>query len=125
MAEAFAKQIGAGIIEAESAGTAPADNINPTVRQVMAEIGYDMAGQYPKMLTNEMLDQADIVVTMGCGVDFDAENAATCPAVFVESEDWNLEDPANQPIEKVRQIRDEIKLKVEDLVERIRRNRLP
>lgn len=119
MAEAFAKKLGAGIIAAESAGTEPAEGLNPTAVQAMEEIGYDLSGHYPKVMTPEMVDGADKVITMGCGVNLDdAEHAGgVCPAVFVESEDWGLEDPKGQPMEKVREIRDQIKARVEKLIE--------
>ena len=117
MAEAFAKKLGTGKIEAESAGTAPGGELNPTVVQAMEEIGYDMSGHYSKVMSNEMVDTADRVVTMGCGVNLDeAAEGGTCPAVFVPSEDWGLEDPKGKPIEKVREIRDEIKARVEKLI---------
>lgn len=112
MAEAFAKILGKGKIEAESAGTEPGDALNPAAVAAMEEIGVDMSGHFPKMMTQEMIDSADRTVTMGCGVD-----ATTCPAVFVPSEDWGLEDPKGQPIEKVREIRDEIRRRVAALVE--------
>lgn len=122
MAEAFANRLGAGILEAQSAGTAPADAINPVVVKAMQEIGYDMERQYPKLMTNEMLDTADLVVTMGCGVDLDSarQNGAVCPVVLVESENWNLEDPTGKPIAEIRKIRDQVKTKVEQLVERLK-----
>ncbi|MHB1457881.1 MAG: arsenate reductase ArsC [Armatimonadota bacterium] len=117
MAEAFAKRLGAGKIEAESAGTQPGGELNPAAVQAMEEIGYDMSGHYPKMMTNEMVDTADRVVTMGCGVNLDeAAEDGVCPAVFVPSEDWGLDDPKGKPIEKVREIRDAIKAKVENLI---------
>lgn len=119
MAEAFAKKLGAGVIEAESAGTAPGGELNPTVVQAMEEIGYDMSGHYPKMMTDEMVDTADLVVTMGCGVNLDdLEEGTTCPVVLAPSEDWGLEDPKGKPIEKVREIRNEIKSRVEELISR-------
>lgn len=122
MAEAFANRLGAGVIEAQSAGTAPADAINPIVVQAMHEIGYDMEGQYPKLMTNEMLDMADLVVTMGCGVNLDSaeQDGAVCPVVLVESENWNLEDPKDKSIADVRKIRDQVKTKVEELVEKLK-----
>lgn len=118
MAEAFALKLGEGKILAESAGTQPTDSLNPQAVEAMNEIGYDMAGHHPKLMTQEMLDSADKVITMGCGVnldDMDSESAV-CPAVFVESEDWGLEDPKGQPVEKVREIRDQVKLRVERLI---------
>jgi arsenate reductase len=113
MAEAFAKKLGMGKVFAESAGTQPADGLNPTVVRAMEEIGYDLSGHYPKMLTLDMINSADRIITMGCGVD--AEEV--CPASLVQTEDWGLEDPKGQPIEKVRQIRDQIKARVEKLIE--------
>ena len=112
MAEAFAKRLGADVIEAVSAGTEPAESLNPVVVEAMKEIGYDMSGHYPKLLTPEMAEGADRIVTMGCGMD-----AATCPAAFLPTEDWGLDDPKGQPIETVREIRDQIRRKVEELVE--------
>jgi arsenate reductase len=118
MAEAFANKLGAGKIRAESAGTEPGDGLNPQAIAVMEEIGYDMSGHYPKVMTPEMVESADKVITMGCGVNLDDidHGQPVCPAVFVESEDWGLEDPKGQPIEKVREIRDQIKAKVENLI---------
>ena len=71
MAEAFAKRLGEGKIIAESAGTAPGGDLNPQAVAAMEEIGYDMSGNHPKMITLEMVDSADKVITMGCGVDLD------------------------------------------------------
>lgn len=119
MAEAFAKRLGKGVVEAESAGTAPGGELNPQAVEAMEEIGYDMSGHHPKLMTPEMVDSADLVVTMGCGVNpEDIPDGATCPAVMVRSEDWGLEDPKGKPVERVREIRDEIRLRVEQLVER-------
>lgn len=121
MAEAFAKRLGVGVIAAESAGTLPADAINPVAVDAMKEIGYDMSGQHPKILTDEMANGADLVVTMGCGVDLEeASKGGVCPVVSAPSEDWGLEDPKGKPIDTVRRIRDEIKTRVEDLVRRMR-----
>ena len=119
MAEAFAKRLGEGKIIAESAGTSPGGGLNLQAVAAMEEIGYDMSGHHPKLMTLEMVDSADKVITMGCGVNLDdvGHEAAVCPAVFVESEDWGLDDPRDQPIEKVREIRDQIKARVEKLIE--------
>ncbi len=119
MAEAFAQKLGAGRIIAESAGTEPGDGLNQQAVAVMEEIGYDMSSHSPKVMTSEMVESADKVITMGCGVNLDDidHGGAVCPAVFVESEDWGLEDPKGQPIEKVREIRDLIKARVEKLIE--------
>lgn len=112
MAEAFAKKLGEGRIVAESAGTQPAEGLNPQAVAAMEEIGYDMSGHRPKVMTVEMVDSADRLITMGCGVD-----AETCPAAFVPTEDWGLDDPKDQPIEKVREIRDAIEARVRKLID--------
>ena len=119
MAEAFAQKLGTGRIIAESAGTEPGDGFYQQAVAVMEEIGYDMSSHSPKVMTSEMVESADKVITMGCGVNLDDidHGGAVCPAVFVESEDWGLEDPKGQPIEKVREIRDLIKARVEKLIE--------
>lgn len=117
MAEAFAKKLGKGLLTAASAGTEPGGELNPTALQAMQEIGFDMSGHYPKLMTMEMVENADQIITMGCGVD-----ASTCPAVFVPSEDWGLEDPKGQPIEKVREIRDEIERRVATLIEELEKS---
>lgn len=114
MAEAFARKLGEGKILAESAGTEPGASLNPQAVAAMQEIGYDMSAHYSKVMTNEMVESADRIITMGCGVD-----TKTCPAVFVPSEDWGLEDPKDKTIEKVRDIRDQIKSKVEQLIEEL------
>lgn len=111
MAEAFARRLGEGVLAAESAGTEPGTSLNAAAVAAMEEIGYDMSSHHPKVMTPEMVASADRIITMGCGVD-----AGTCPAVFVPSEDWGLDDPKDQPIEKVRLIRDEIKFRVENLI---------
>ena len=79
--------------------------------QAMKEIGIDIIAQRPKMLTLQMLEDADKVITMGCGVE------GVCPATFVPTEDWQLEDPEGKPIERVRAIRDESETKVKTLLE--------
>lgn len=119
MAEAFAKRLGEGKIIAESAGTAPGGTLNPQAVAAMEEIGCDMSSHHPKMMTLGMVESADKVVTMGCGVNLDdiEHGGAVCPAVFVESEDWGLDDPKGQSIEKVREIRNLIKARVERLIE--------
>ncbi len=110
LAEAFFNHLIKGKALAASAGTNPGAEVNPTVVQAMHEVGIDISQQKTKALTLEMLEKADRVITMGCGIE------EVCPASFVPSEDWALEDPHDQSIEKVRQIRDEIKAKVEVLV---------
>lgn len=116
MAEAFTRRLGAGRVGAESAGTMPVSGLNPAVVEAMAEIGYDLDGHHPKLMTPDMVQSADRIITMGCGVNLDDAEGAACPALFVESEDWGLDDPAGHPVEKVREIRDLIRTKVEALV---------
>lgn len=115
MAEAFFNSIAKGRARGLSAGTQPADHLNPAVVEAMREVGIDISNQKPKLLTPQILDQADKVITMGCG------ESAVCPATFTETEDWGLEDPAGQPIEKVRRIRDEISARIERLLEKLTR----
>jgi len=109
MAEAFLNQIAKGKAVAISAGTQSAAQIDATVVAAMREVGIEIAEQKPKLLTSEMLEGADRVITMGCSVE------KACPASFVPTEDWKLDDPEGRPIEKVRQIRDRIKTKVDEL----------
>jgi protein-tyrosine-phosphatase len=110
MAEAFFNQMAKGKAKGFSAGTQPADRVNPMVVEAMREVGIDVSRRKPKMLTIKMLEDVDRVITMGCSVE------KACPASFVPTEDWELEDPEDKPMEKVRQIRDEIKAKVDELV---------
>jgi protein-tyrosine-phosphatase len=97
-----------GRIDVRSAGSAPADELNPVVVAVMAELGLDLSREFPKPLTDSAVQAADVVVTMGCG---DA-----CP-IFPGKryEDWTLDDPAGQDVETVRRIRDEIDARVQRL----------
>ncbi len=115
MAEAFFSRLAKGRAKAYSAGTQPADWVDPGVVQVMREVGIDISANKPKMLTFEMVEKADRMITMGCG----AEAAAVCPASFIETEDWALDDPHGQPVEQVRRIRDEIERRVTKLVAEI------
>jgi len=115
MAEAFLRRLGAGVAVAESAGTEGGATLNPTVVEAMREIGYDMSGHAPKLLTPDMVQAADRVITMGCGVD-----AESCPALYMQCEDWGLDDPKGRPLEEVRRIRDEVLSRVEKLVEELR-----
>jgi len=109
MAAGFMRTLGAGKIEVLSAGSAPKDSINAIAVEAMAEVGIDIAHNVPKILTPESVQSSDVVITMGCG---DA-----CPFYPGKRyEDWVLEDPAGQGIEKVREIRDEIKRRVEELL---------
>jgi arsenate reductase len=111
MAEAFANRLGKGILEAESAGTIPGGNLNTVAVKAMEELGYDMSAHYPKLMTEDMVQSADKIISMGCGVD-----ASACPVRFLVTEDWGLDDPKGQSLEKVREIRDAIQHKVEELV---------
>lgn len=109
MAAALLDRHAAGMIVVRSAGSAPADTINPAVLEVMAEIGLDLSREFPKPLTTEAVQASDVVITMGCG---DA-----CP--FFPGKrylDWDLEDPAGKDTATVRRIRDEIDTRVRSLL---------
>lgn len=109
MAAALLHHHAGGAVRVTSAGSEPADQINPAVRQVMDEIGIDLSQEFPKRLTTDAVDAADVVITMGCG---DA-----CP-IFPGKRylDWDLEDPAGRGVDAVRPIRDEIDRRVRDLL---------
>jgi arsenate reductase len=109
MAAGLVKLRSEGRIHVRSAGSAPSDEINPAVLEAMEELGIDMAEEFPKPLTDEVVRAADVVITMGCG---DA-----CPIYPGKKyEDWVLDDPAGQDIETVRRIRDELDARVEKLI---------
>ncbi len=109
MAAGYLRHLGAGRVEVLSAGSAPADAINPVAVQAMAEEGIDIATEQPKVLATEAVRASDVVITMGCG--------DTCPFFPGKRyEDWVLDDPAGQGIESVRPIRDEIRRRVEALL---------
>lgn len=109
MAAGFLQHLAGDRIEVLSAGSAPADSINPTAVEAMAEIGIDITSAHPKVLTTESVQASDVVITMGCG---DA-----CPFFPGKRyEDWKLDDPAGQGIEPVRIIRDEIRGRIEALI---------
>lgn len=116
MAEAFFNRLAKGRARATSAGTSPDSAVDPKVVEAMREISIDMSGNRPKALTLEMVEQADKLVAMGCGVE------GVCPAAFVEAQDWELEDPKGKTLEDVRRIRDEIKAKVVDLLNETERS---
>ena len=105
MAAGFLTALSGGAVEVRSAGSLPADRVNPVAVDAMAEVGIDLRTEHPKVLTREAVQASDVVVTMGCG---DA-----CP-IFPGKryEDWELDDPAGQGIESVRPIRDEIHARV-------------
>ncbi len=108
MAEAFFNKLAGGKAQAYSAGTQPADKVNPIVVEAMKEVGIDISGNKPKLLSMDMVEKAERMITMGCG----AEAEAVCPASFIKTEDWALEDPKGKPLDQVRKIRDEIKKRV-------------
>ncbi|WP_068264472.1 arsenate reductase ArsC [Janibacter limosus] len=109
MAAAYTRVLSEGAVEVRSAGSAPADSINPAVHAAMLEDGIDLSAESPKVLTTEAVQASEVVITMGCG---DA-----CP-IFPGKryEDWQLEDPADQGVESVRPIRDDIKRRVGELL---------
>ncbi|MEY4888324.1 MAG: hypothetical protein RL237_387 [Actinomycetota bacterium] len=109
MAAAFLTHLTLGKVEVRSAGSAPADSINPAVVEALKEVGIDISNEIPKVLTTSAVEQSDVVITMGCG---DA-----CP--FFPGKrylDWVLPDPAGQGVADVRPIRDQIKKLVEELI---------
>ena len=109
MAAGFLTALSGGAIEVRSAGSSPAEQVNPAAVAAMAEVGIDIAAQVPKVLTTEAVQASDVVITMGCG---DA-----CP-VFPGKryEDWELDDPAGRGVEAVRPIRDDIRSRIEALI---------
>jgi arsenate reductase (thioredoxin) len=109
IAQALFAKHGPRDVRAESAGAEPADRVHPVVVEAMQEIGIDLSGQRPKKLTLEMQLHADWAITLACG--------AKCPYVPSMVEDWDVTDPAGRPIEEVRLIRDEIELRVKDLID--------
>ena len=112
MAAGFMQHLAGEKVNVLSAGSAPKDSINPIAVQAMAEVGIDIVNNQPKVLTNEAVQESDVVITMGCG--------DTCPFYPGKRyEDWILNDPAGQPIEKVREIRDEIETKVKNLLKEL------
>ena len=111
MAEAFANKYGKDKIIASSAGNKPADEVNPIVVEALREKGIDISANKPKMLTFQMAQDADLIVTMGCN------DQGICPGPFFKPTiDWKLEDPKGKPIEKVREIRDDIERRVQKLI---------
>ncbi|MFF1540791.1 arsenate reductase ArsC [Microbacterium sp. NPDC058269] len=109
MAAGFLRDIAGDRIEVRSAGSMPADQINPTAVEAMSELGIDITAEQPKVLTTEAVQASDVVITMGCG---DA-----CPFFPGKRyEDWKLDDPAGQGIDAVRPIRDDIRARIEQLV---------
>ena len=109
MAAGFLATLAAGAVEVRSAGSLPADQVNPAAVEAMREVGIDISEQTPKLLTAEAVQASDVVITMGCG--------DSCP-VFPGTRylDWDLPDPAGKGIDAVRPIRDEIRSRVEALL---------
>lgn len=112
MAAAYLAHLSGGAVEVRSAGSAPADQVNPAAVEAMAEEGIDIAAEVPKVLTTDAVRESDVVVTMGCG--------DTC-TIFPGKryEDWELDDPAGKGVEAVRPIRDQIKARVLTLLEEL------
>ena len=109
MAAGFLTALSDGAVDVRSAGSMPGDQINPVAVEAMAEVGIDIASEQPKVLTDQAVQDSDVVITMGCG---DA-----CPFYPGKRyEDWDLDDPAGQDLATVRPIRDEIKGRVEKLL---------
>jgi arsenate reductase len=109
MAAGFLTHLAAGAIEVRSAGSAPAEHLNPAAIEAMAEVGIDITAQAPKILTSDAVQSSDVVITMGCG--------DTCPVLpGISYRDWDLEDPAGKGAEAIRPIRDEIRARVEALI---------
>ena len=106
IARAFFDSVSDGTILARSAGTVPDEELNLEVIQVMAEAGIDITSEKPQLLTQEMVDGALRIVTMGCGVE------EVCPVYFVETADWGIDDPKGRTVQDVRRIRDWINAKV-------------
>jgi arsenate reductase (thioredoxin) len=111
MAEGFFNKYAPREYEAISAGTRPVSQINPVAIQVMGEVSIDISKQKSKEITDDMIRNSSKIVNMGC------IEKESCPTLFLHDlSDWNIEDPKNKPIEKVREIRDEISVRVKDLV---------
>jgi protein-tyrosine-phosphatase len=117
MAAGYLNQLSGGRINVRSAGSEPADKINPVAVQAMAEEGIDIAAEQPKILTTDAVKASDVVITMGCG--------DTCPYYPGKRyEDWTLEDPAGKDLETVRRVRDEIRGRVETLISELTKRAL-
>jgi protein-tyrosine-phosphatase len=111
MAEAFAKMYGKDKFLVSSAGNKPAEKVNTTVVEAMKEEAFDISANKPKLLTFEMAQDADLIITMGCN------DQGICPGPFFKPTiDWKIEDPKGKSIEKVREIRDEIEHRVQKLI---------
>jgi protein-tyrosine-phosphatase len=112
MAAGWLKHLAGDRVEIFSAGSEPADRVNPIAIEAMREVGIDISGETPKILTTDSVSRADVVITMGCG--------DTCPYFPGKRyEDWELADPAGQSIDVVRQVRDDIKSRIKTLVKEL------
>jgi arsenate reductase len=112
MSQALFQRAAGGSHRALSAGTTPADRVHPEVVDAMAELGVDVSGRVPQLLTRELAEDADVVVTMGCGDE--------CPYIPGKRYiDWDLTDPKGRPIDEVRAIRDDIERRVAELVDEL------
>ncbi|MGW3008035.1 arsenate reductase ArsC [Streptomyces sp. NPDC001219] len=112
MAAAFLTHLGGDRVQVRSAGSAPADAVNPSVVAAMAEVGIDVSAEVPKVLTVEAVQASDVVITMGCG--------DTCPVLPGKRYlDWQLADPAGQGVEAVRPLRDDIEQRIRGLLDEI------
>lgn len=112
MAAAYLTHLAGDRVEVRSAGSAPADSVNPAVVEALKEEGIDISAEIPKVLTTEAVKESDVVITMGCG--------DVCP-IFPGKryEDWKLDDPAGQGVDAVRPIRDDIRARIEALIAEI------
>jgi arsenate reductase len=109
MAAGWLRHLAGNTVEVRSAGSEPSDQLNPVAVEAMREVGIDITAAVPRLLATETVRDSDVVITMGCG--------DTCPIYPGKHyEDWDLTDPAGQPIEVVRQVRDEIRARIEKLV---------
>jgi arsenate reductase len=112
MSAALLERAAEGRHEASSAGTTPGEHVHPEVVEVMREIGIDLADRVPRKLTTELAEQADVVITMGCGDE--------CPYIPGKRYiDWDLQDPKGRPVDEVRATRDEIARRVSELIEEL------
>ncbi len=114
MAEGFAKKYGNDVLEIYSAGTIPAEEVNPIAVEVMKEVGVDLGDQFPKTL-KDISEKIDIAITMGC--------IKGCPLInTILEEDWGLDAPYGKPLDEFRRVRDIIEEKIKNLVERVKNN---
>lgn len=117
MAEAFFNKLSEGRHRGISAGSNPSPQVNPVAVEVMKEVNIDISGNDPKKLSKEMVLEADLAITMGCGED-------ACPVVPNELRDWDLEDPHGKAIDEVRVIRDEIRRRIVALIDELDKTEL-